>query len=50
MSVLPGLGDKQAEKDVKKYIDEGTLAMLLMKAVVTSGKCYDCYSLISLID
>ncbi|OTF69153.1 hypothetical protein BLA29_005014, partial [Euroglyphus maynei] len=38
MSVMPGLGDKQAEREVKKYVDENTLAMLLMKAVATSGK------------
>lgn len=37
MSVMPGLGDKQAEREVKKYVDENTLAMLLMKAVATSG-------------
>ncbi|UXI18725.1 Cysteine-rich hydrophobic domain-containing protein [Sarcoptes scabiei] len=36
-SVMPGLGDKQAEREVKKYIDENTLAMLLMKAVETSA-------------
>lgn len=40
MSVMPGLGDKQAEREVKKYVDENTLAMLLMKAVATSGMCF----------
>lgn len=37
MSVMPGLGDKQAEREVKKYVDENTLSMLLMKAIATSG-------------
>ena len=38
MKVMPGLGDKYAEKEVKKYVDEQTLAMLLMKAMSSSGK------------
>lgn len=37
MSVMPGLGDKSAEYEVKKYMGEHELAMLLMKAVASSG-------------
>lgn len=47
-SVMPGLGDKQAEREVKKYIDENTLAMLLMKAVETSGKNFNSIELFNL--
>ena len=40
MQVMPGLGDKQAEREVRKYVDENTLAMLLMNAVNSNGgKC-----------
>ena len=35
-SVMPGLGDKSVEREVKKYVDDQTLAMLLYKAISTS--------------
>ncbi len=35
-SVMPGLGDKSVEREVKKYVDENTLSMLLYKAIATS--------------
>lgn len=35
-SVLPGLGDKSVEREVKKYIDDSTLSMLLYKAIATT--------------
>lgn len=38
MMVMPGLGDKSAEREVKKYMGEKELAMLLMKAMHSSGK------------
>lgn len=35
-SVMPGLGDKSVEREVKKYVDDKTLAMLLYKAMSSS--------------
>lgn len=38
MKVMPGLGDKQAEREVKKYVDDHTMAMLLMKSISSSSE------------
>jgi hypothetical protein len=35
-SVMPGLGDKSVEREVKKYVDDNTLSMLLYKAIATT--------------
>jgi len=35
-SVMPGLGDKSVEREVRKYVDDQTLSMLLYKAIATT--------------